>query len=38
MEDGYAPKYLNIRGKGSVIKELREAAKKADKVLPRHRP
>ena len=33
VEDGYAPKYINIRGKGSVIKELREAAKKADKVL-----
>jgi DNA topoisomerase-1 len=29
----YTPKYINIRGKGDVIRELRDAAKKADKIL-----
>ena len=33
VENGYTPEYINIRGKGDVIRELREAAKKADKVL-----
>lgn len=33
VENGYAPQYINIRGKGDVIRELREAAKKADSVL-----
>lgn len=32
IENGFAPKYINIRGKGELIKELKTAAKKADKV------
>lgn len=32
IENQFEPKYINVRGKGSTIKELREAAKKADKV------
>ncbi|MFD2628373.1 type I DNA topoisomerase [Oceanobacillus kapialis] len=31
-EDAYRPKYITIRGKGDVLKELRSAAKKAKKV------
>ncbi|CDQ40127.1 MULTISPECIES: type I DNA topoisomerase [Virgibacillus] len=31
-ENGYAPKYITIRGKGDVVKELKSAAKKAKKV------
>lgn len=30
---GFEPKYIPIRGKGEIIKELRAAAKKADHVL-----
>lgn len=30
---GFAPKYINIRGKGEVIKELRAAANSASQVL-----
>ncbi|HEY3364739.1 MAG TPA: type I DNA topoisomerase [Symbiobacteriaceae bacterium] len=33
VEDGFTPKYITIRGKGDILKELREAAKKADKVF-----
>lgn len=33
VEEGFAPRYITIRGKGEVIKELREAAKKSDKVF-----
>lgn len=33
VENNFAPKYITIRGKGDVIKELRSAAKKADQVL-----
>ncbi|MFR6437706.1 MAG: DNA topoisomerase, partial [Peptoniphilaceae bacterium] len=33
IEDNYQPKYINIRGKGPVIKELKAEAKKANKVL-----
>ena len=33
VENGYTPQYINIRGKGDVIRELKEAAKKADKIL-----
>lgn len=33
VEQNFSPKYITIRGKGEVLKELREAAKKADKVL-----
>lgn len=29
---GFEPKYITIRGKGSIVKDLREAARKADQV------
>ena len=32
-ENGFSPKYINIRGKGDIIKELRAAEKKSDRVL-----
>lgn len=32
-DHGFKPKYITIRGKGEVIKELKSAVKKADKVL-----
>ncbi|MGY3765212.1 type I DNA topoisomerase [Vagococcus vulneris] len=32
FENNYDPQYINIRGKGPVIKELKKYAKKADKV------
>lgn len=32
-EHDFTPKYINIRGKGDLIKELKAAAKKADKIL-----
>ncbi|TLS37353.1 type I DNA topoisomerase [Pseudalkalibacillus caeni] len=32
VEDSYNPKYITIRGKGPVLKELKDAAKKAKKV------
>lgn len=33
IENNFEPKYITIRGKGDVIKELRSAAKKADYIL-----
>ncbi|NMB00009.1 MAG: type I DNA topoisomerase [Firmicutes bacterium] len=33
VEDNFEPQYITIRGKGPVLKELRDAAKKADRVL-----
>lgn len=33
VDDGFAPKYITIRGKGEAIQELRSASKKADRVL-----
>ena len=33
VENGFAPKYINIRGKGDVIKELRKEAKAATKIF-----
>ncbi len=33
IEENYEPKYINIRGKGDVIKELKKEAKKAKKVF-----
>lgn len=33
VEHQFAPKYITIRGKGDLIKELRTAAKKASKIL-----
>ncbi|MGE7779145.1 type I DNA topoisomerase [Peribacillus sp. NPDC097264] len=32
VEHGYEPKYITIRGKGPVLKELKTAAKKAKKI------
>jgi len=32
LENDFAPKYINIRGKGDIIKGLKDAAKKADMV------
>ena len=32
VENNYEPKYITIRGKGEVLKELRKAAKKAKKI------
>lgn len=32
IKDNFEPKYINIRGKGDLIKELKKAAKKASKV------
>lgn len=32
VKENYAPKYITIRGKGDVLKDLRKAAKKAKKV------
>lgn len=32
VEHGFSPKYITIRGKGKILKELREAAKKADRI------
>lgn len=33
VENNFEPQYITIRGKGPVLKELRDAAKKADRVL-----
>ncbi|HZW83295.1 MAG TPA: type I DNA topoisomerase, partial [Candidatus Deferrimicrobium sp.] len=33
VEHDFEPKYITIRGKGDIIKELRTAAKTADKIL-----
>mgnify|MGYP002400690899 CR=1 FL=1 len=33
VENGFKPKYITIRGKGPIVKELKAAAKKADKVF-----
>lgn len=32
VENDFEPKYITIRGKGDVLKELRESARKADRV------
>ncbi|GAB6180667.1 type I DNA topoisomerase [Desulfotomaculum defluvii] len=32
-ENAFSPKYITIRGKGDIIKELRSAVKKVDRVL-----
>ena len=32
IEHDFEPKYINIRGKGELIKELKTLAKKADKI------
>lgn len=33
VDAGFAPKYITIRGKGDTLKELRDSARKADKVF-----
>ena len=33
IEEGFKPKYINIRGKGDLIKELKTDAKNADTVF-----
>jgi DNA topoisomerase-1 len=33
IEDDFDPKYINIRGKGPVIKEIKKLAKKSDRIL-----
>lgn len=33
VEDNYKPKYINIRGKGPLIKELKKEGKAADKIF-----
>ena len=33
VDNGFEPKYITIRGKGQVVKELKAAAKKADRVF-----
>lgn len=33
VENGFAPHYINIRGKGDLIKQLKKEVKKADKVF-----
>jgi len=32
IENGFAPKYITIRGKGQVLKEIKERAKKAERI------
>ena len=32
VDNNFEPKYINIRGKGALIKELKKEAKKADKI------
>lgn len=38
VEHNYDPKYITIRGKGPVLKELKTAAKKAKKYISRLTP
>ncbi|MDO9533816.1 MAG: toprim domain-containing protein, partial [Bacillota bacterium] len=33
VEDNFEPKYITIRGKGKILKELKEAGKKASQVF-----
>ncbi len=33
IENGFQPKYITIRGKGALIKEIKEESEKADRVL-----
>ncbi len=33
IENNFTPKYITIRGKGEIIKELKKEAKKADRIL-----
>ncbi|AEO99293.1 TOPRIM domain-containing protein [Heyndrickxia coagulans 36D1] len=38
VDDHFKPKYITIRGKGPVLKDLKNAAKKAKKSLSCRRP
>ena len=38
IENDFDPQYINIRGKGDVIKELKKEAKKAKQVFLSNRP
>ena len=38
VENDFTPKYLTIKGKGDVIKDLKAAVKRATEVYPRNRP
>ncbi|GJM84050.1 hypothetical protein HMSSN139_65460 [Paenibacillus sp. HMSSN-139] len=38
VENDFSPKYITIRGKGSVLKELKDASKKSEKNLSGSRP
>lgn len=33
LDNGFEPRYITIRGKGKILKQLKEAAKKADRVF-----
>ncbi len=33
IDNNFAPKYITIRGKGKILKELKDAARKADRVF-----
>jgi DNA topoisomerase-1 len=33
IDSSFTPKYITIRGKGDIVKELRDAAKKVDKIF-----
>lgn len=33
VEDGFEPRYITIRGKGKILKELKDAGKKADRIF-----
>src|SRR5690554_1617489 len=33
VDENFKPKYITIRGKGKIVKELKDAVKKADRVL-----
>jgi DNA topoisomerase-1 len=33
VKNGFEPKYITIRGKGSVLKELKDASKKVDRII-----
>lgn len=33
VENNFQPEYVNVRGRGKVIKEMRKAAKEADRIL-----
>ena len=38
IDNDFEPHYINIRGKGDLIKELKKEAKKCKQSIPRNRP